>query len=165
MIVQTLSTSSWTKEKENAINLALSRRLLDGLCTEGENLNTQLERMYNEEFGDINTALEDGMSIEDYKIKEIMDQLATLVNGHYQIRLPFRQKFPSLPDSLLTAEKRLTWFKRKIQRDPVSHVKYSSVVEKYGTEGSSRQVPDDEFVKLKPIWSSCGMASQKTRGT
>ena len=102
--------------------------------------------MYNEEFGDINTALEEGMSIEDCKDKEIMDQSAILVNGHYQIRLPFRQEFPSLPDSLLTAEKRLMW------RDPVFHAKYSSVVEKYGTEGSSRQVPDDEHVKLKPIW-------------
>ena len=98
--------------------------------TDRENLNTQLERMYNEEFGDINTALEEGMSIEDCKDKEIMDQSAILVNGHYQIRLPFRQEFPSLPDSLLTAEKRLMLLKRKIQRDPVFHAKYSSVVEK-----------------------------------
>ncbi|XP_068680680.1 uncharacterized protein [Montipora foliosa] len=81
-----------------------------------------------------------------------MDQSATLVNGHYQIKLPFRQEFPSLPDSLPTAEKRLTWLKRKMQRDPVFHAKYSSVVKKYQTEGSSRQVHDDELVKLKPIW-------------
>ena len=86
--------------------------------TERENLNTQLERMYNEEFGDINTALEEGMSVEDRKAKEIMDQSATLVNGHYQIRLPFRQEFPSLPDSLPTAEKRLKWLKGEMQRDP-----------------------------------------------
>ena len=120
--------------------------------TERGNLNTQLERMYNEEFGDINTALEEGMPVEDRKAKEIMDQSATLVNGHYQIKLPFRQEFPSLPDSLPTAEKRLTWLKRKFQRDPVFHAKYSNVVEKYQTEGSSRQVHDDELVKLKPIW-------------
>ena len=86
--------------------------------TERENLNTQLERMYNEEFGDINTALEEGMSVEDRKAKEIMDQSATLVNGHYQIRLPFRQEFLSLPDSLPTAEKRLKWLKGEMQRDP-----------------------------------------------
>ena len=120
--------------------------------TERENLNTQLERMYNEEFGDINTALEEGMSVEDHKAKEITDQSATLVNGHYQIRLPFHQEFPSLPDNLPTTKKRLTWLKRKMQKDPVFHSKYSSVVEKYETEGSSRQVHDDELVKLKPIW-------------
>ena len=92
------------------------------------------------------------MSVEDRKAKEIMDQSATLVNGHYQIKLPFRQEFPSLPDSLPAAEKRLMWLKRRMQRDPVFHAKYSSVVEKYQTEGSSRQVHDDELVKLKPIW-------------
>ncbi|XP_015754718.1 PREDICTED: uncharacterized protein LOC107334301 [Acropora digitifera] len=119
---------------------------------ERENLNTQLERMHNEEFGDINTALEEGMSVEDRKAKEIMDQSATLVNGHYQIKLPFRQEFPSLPDSLPAAEKRLTWLKRRMQRDLVFQAKYSSVVEKYQTEGSSRQVHDDELVELKPIW-------------
>ena len=92
------------------------------------------------------------MSIEDCKAKEIMDQSATLVNGHYQNRLPFREEFLSLPDSVPTSEKRLTWLKRKMQGDPVFHAKYSSVVEKYRTEGSSRQVHDDELAKLKPVW-------------
>ena len=120
--------------------------------TQQEILNAQLERMYNEDFGDTNGNFEEGMSIEDRKASEIMDQSATLVNGHYQIRLPFRQEIPNLPDSLSTAEKRLMWLKRKMQKDPVFHTKYSSVMEKYGTEGSSRQVPDDEVTKLNPIW-------------
>lgn len=29
--------------------------------------------MYNEEFGDINIVLEEGMLVEDCKVKEIMD--------------------------------------------------------------------------------------------
>lgn len=107
--------------------------------------------MYNEEFGDTNTDLE-GMSIEDRKAKEIMDQSATLVKGHYQVRLPFRYECPNLPDSLSTAEKSLMWLKRKMLRDPEFHTKCSGVMEKYGTDGSSRQVPDDEVTKLKPIW-------------
>ena len=41
--------------------------------TELENLNTQLERIYNQEFGDTNTASEEVMSIEDCKAREIMD--------------------------------------------------------------------------------------------
>ena len=81
-----------------------------------------------------------------------MNQSATLVNGHYYIRLPFREDIPNPPDSLTTAEKRLAWLKRKMQKDPVFHTKYSSVVEKYRTEGSSRQVPDEELAKLDPIW-------------
>ena len=119
--------------------------------TEREVFNAQLERMYNEEFGDTNETLE-GMSVKDRKAEEIMDQSATLVNGHYQIRLPFREDVPNLPDSLWTAARRLKWLERKMQRDPVFHRKYSCVVEKYRTEGCSRQVPDEEVAKLNPIW-------------
>ena len=44
--------------------------------------------MYNEEFGDTNRTLEEGMSVEYRKAEVIMDQSVTLVNGHYQIQLP-----------------------------------------------------------------------------
>ena len=47
--------------------------------------------MYNEEFGDTNGTLEEGMSVEDHKAEVIMDQSTTLVNGHYQIQLPSRE--------------------------------------------------------------------------
>ena len=96
--------------------------------TEREVFNAQLERMYDEEFGETNETLE-GMSVKDRKAEEIMDQSATLVNGHYQIRLPFREDVPNLPDSLWTAARRLKWLERKMQRDPVFHRKYSCVVE------------------------------------
>ena len=39
-----------------------------------------------------------------------------------------------------------------MQRDPVFHAKYSSVVEKYQTEESSREVHGDGLAKLKPVW-------------
>ena len=48
--------------------------------------------MYNEEFGDTNGTLEEGMSVEYRKAEVIMDQSVTLVNGHYQIQLPFREE-------------------------------------------------------------------------
>ena len=35
---------------------------------------------------------------------------------------------------------------------PTFHRQYSCVVEKYRTEGFSRQVPDDEVGKLNPVW-------------
>ena len=48
--------------------------------------------MYNEEFGDTNGTLEEGMSVEYRKAEVIMDQSVTLANGHYQIQLPFREE-------------------------------------------------------------------------
>ena len=112
------------------VEIADERVFVNIINTEREVLNAQLERMYNEEFGDTNGTLEEGMSVEDRKAEEIMDQSATLVNGHYQIRLPFREDVPNLSDSLSTAARRLAWLERKMQRDSVFHRKYSCVVEK-----------------------------------
>ena len=120
--------------------------------TDQERLNAQLEGMNNEEFSEAYVDVEEGMSFEDRKAQEIMDRSVILSNGHYQLKLPFRQDPPDLPDSLPRAERRLTWLKGKMQKDPVFHSKYNAVVEKYRAEGASRQVPDDELANLKPIW-------------
>ena len=120
--------------------------------TDQERLNAQLERMYNEEFSEAYADVEEGMSFEDCKAQEIMDRSVTLLNGHCQLKLPFCQDTPDLPDSLPRVERRLTWLKGKMKKDPVFHSKYSAVVEKYRAEGASREVPDDELANLKPIW-------------
>ena len=105
--------------------------------TSQDSLSIQLERMYDEEFVEADANAEEGMSVEDRKAQELMDQSATLVNGHYQLKLPFRQEKPDLPESLSTAASRLSWLKRKMQKDPVFHRKYSSGMDKYLTVGAS----------------------------
>jgi len=50
-----------------------------------------------------------------------MDRSVILSNGHYQLKLPFRQDPPDLPDSLPRAERRLTWLKGKMQKEPIFH--------------------------------------------
>ena len=62
--------------------------------TEREVFNAQLERMYDEEFGDTNETLE-GMSVKDRKAEEIMDQSATLVNGIIKFDFHFERMFPT----------------------------------------------------------------------
>ena len=117
-----------------------------------EMLSQQLERLYNTEFKDTLVDVEESLSFEDQRAKQIMDQSAVLVNGHYQLKLPFRHSPPCLPDSLPVAKKRLYWLKKRMERDPEFHKQYASVIQKYQEEGSSRQVPDVEISSLKPIW-------------
>ena len=117
-----------------------------------EMLIKQLEHLYNAEFGDTLVDVEQSLSFEDRRAKQIMDESVALVNGHYQLKLPFRQSPPCLPDSLPEAKKRLYWLEKKMERDPEFHKSYASVVNKYQEEGSSRQVPDEEVPTLKPIW-------------
>ena len=117
-----------------------------------EMLSKQLEHLYNAEFGDTLVDVEQSLSFEHRRAKQIMDESVVLVNGHYQLKLPFRQSPPCLPDSLPEAKKRLYWLEKKMERDPEFHKRYASVVNKYQEEGSSRQVPDEEVPTLKPIW-------------
>ena len=81
-----------------------------------------------------------------------MDESVAVVNGHYQLKLPFQQSPPCLPDSLPEAKKRLYWLEEKMERDPEFQKRYASVVNKYQEEESSRQVSDEEVPTLKPIW-------------
>lgn len=118
---------------------------------EHKDLDEKLELLYDGDFQDAYSEKE-GMSIEDRKAKRIMDMSATLVNGHYQLRLPFRQDPPNLPDSRPTAQKRLEWLKKRMEKDGSFKEKYAQVVEKYRTEGSSKEVPEEDVVKMKPIW-------------
>ena len=117
-----------------------------------EMLSKQLEHLYNAEFRDTLVDVEESLSFEDRKAKQIMDESVALTNGHYQLKLPFRHSPPCLPDSLPVAKKRLYWLKKKMERDPEFNKQYASVVNKYQEEGSSRQVPDEEISTLKPIW-------------
>lgn len=119
--------------------------------TEHEDLNEKLELMYDEHFKDTYSE-EEGTSIEDRRAKAIMDESTTLVDGHYQIKLPFRQDQPHFPDSKPTAERRLTWLKKRMEKDHTFKEKYTRVVEKYKSEGSSREVPEKEVPTMNPIW-------------
>ena len=47
-----------------------------------------------------------------------MDKSEALVNGHYQLKLPFRQSPPRFPDGLPEAKKGLYWLEKKMERDP-----------------------------------------------
>ena len=115
-------------------------------------ISAQLERMYNAEFRDSLTDATQSMSVEDQRAKLIMDKSAHLVNGHYQVQLPFRNDSPSLPVSLPMAKKRLCLLKKKLEKDEKSLEQYTKAIEKYESEGSARRVPDEEVVKLNPIW-------------
>ena len=117
-----------------------------------ELLSRQLEDLYNAEFRDTLVDVEDSLSFEDRKAKQIMDESAVLIDGHYQLKLPFRNCPPRFPDSLPVAKKRLSWLKKRMERNPEFHKKHASVIQRYQEEGSSRQVPDKEVSSLEPIW-------------
>ena len=122
----------------------------DGVCINflkpdhEEILSMQLDWLYN--------TVVQGLSVDDKRAKQIMDESAVLVDGHYQLKLSFRHSPLYLPDSLSAARKRLYLLKKKMEKDPEFHEQYSRVMNNYLAEGSLRRVPDEEVPTLNAIW-------------
>ena len=87
-------------------------------------LKERLEKICNMEFNDVIYQAKPSMSQNDKKALGIMEQTAKLVNGHYEIGLPWKNNPPHLPNNQLQAEQRLRSLKRRLQHDP-------SLLEKY----------------------------------
>ena len=72
-----------------------------------EMISMQLDCLFNTEFRDSLVDVEQSLSVEDRRAKQIMEESVVLVISDYQIKLPFRHSSPCLTDSLPVAKKRL----------------------------------------------------------
>lgn len=61
---------------------------------------------YNHHFNE-RAREEKGLSREDIQFMEIMEKSATLENGHYSLKLPFKKENVSLPNNRSVAKQRL----------------------------------------------------------
>jgi hypothetical protein len=80
-------------------------------------IDEQLQCMYNIEFGGTFVDTYPASSIEDRKATSIMEESARLVDGHYQLCLPFCHDVPELPDNYEVAVKRLNLLKKRLAKD------------------------------------------------
>ncbi|GAA50586.1 protein disulfide-isomerase [Clonorchis sinensis] len=99
-----------------------------------EDLNLQLERMFNLEFIEA-ACTKRAMSLNDRVTYERMLTSLELVEGHYQIPLPWKDGSPCLPDNKGLALRRLFVLKGRLERDPIFKRLYCEKIEEYGTMG------------------------------
>ena len=79
-----------------------------------------LQKMYIHEFTESQHKVSrenDGMSQEDLKFMEILDNGARLIDGHYEIPLPLRDDNVRFPNNKSQAEKRFIYLQRKMSRN------------------------------------------------
>jgi len=67
----------------------------------------QLERFWKIENCGVIPDSNSSMSVEDKKALAIMETSAKIMDGHYEIALPWRRQCPQLPNSRCIAERRL----------------------------------------------------------
>lgn len=116
-------------------------------------LNEQFEQYCNIEFND--TKHHDdttAMSLEDKRALHIMEESATLKDGHYEVALPWRSFPPELSNNKVIAEQRLNSLKKRLLKDSTLHANYSKFMKDLEQKGYSQRVPEEKKTEGTKAW-------------
>ncbi len=117
------------------------------------NLHDLMIAQYNTEFNEKAYDEKREMSREDKQFMKIVDESAKIVDGHYSLKLPFKNQDVSLPNNRQIAEQRLDSLKRKFKRDPVFHEEYNNFLSEVLNKGFTERVPREQLQgKEGNIW-------------
>ena len=119
-----------------------------------ETLHRQMKSMFRSDFNEPMMSSKVAMSVEDRRALSQMENSANLVNGHYQLGLPWRHKSVNLLNNPEFGLGRLRYLKKRFQRDLHLFKQYRDTINGYVTNGYARQVPCNEqkAVKDTPVW-------------
>ncbi|KAJ8043651.1 hypothetical protein HOLleu_10842 [Holothuria leucospilota] len=98
---------------------------------EHEQLVKQVENFWQSDFTDLGPDSKVGEFLEDKRAHKMLENSIKLVNGRYEVGLPWRYSKPYLPNNRVVAEKRLNQLKKHFQRDDNLFQLYRDVVHDY----------------------------------
>ena len=100
-----------------------------------------LKKIYNDDFTESYHMAnkEVGTSQEDERFLQILEEGAKLVNGHYEIPLPFRRVDIQLPNNKVQAEKRLASLKKKMARNNKFKDDYIEFMKELTSKGYAKE--------------------------
>jgi len=118
-----------------------------------EELNQQLERLWKTDFESSEVETRVCASLEDKRALEIMEGTLKMVDGHFQVALPWRHDPPFLPNNRIVAERRGLLLKKRLLKDEALFEKYKTTITDYIEKGHAEKVPKEELeVKDRPVW-------------
>lgn len=110
---------------------------------------TRLEELWSQQFkSDFPECKQDErleMSREDRQFFDMASQSARLVEGHYSIALPLRNKDMKMPNSRKVAEQRALNLRRKFVKNPTFHAEYSAFMGGIIEKGYAVKVPSKDL--------------------
>ncbi|KAJ0005631.1 hypothetical protein NQD34_015525 [Periophthalmus magnuspinnatus] len=93
------------------------------------------------------------MSREDMQFLELVNQSATLVDGHYSIALPLRNKYVQMPNNRKVAEQRALNLKQKFLKNCSFHAEYSMFMSNIIEKGYAVKVPNQDLSRADgKVW-------------
>ena len=119
-----------------------------------ETLHRRMESMFRSDFNEPMITSKVAMSVEDQRALTQMESSVKLVNGHYQLGLPWKHNTVNLPNNREFAMGRLRYLKKRFQRNPDLFEKYKDTIDGYVSSGYARKVPCEEQEAMKdvPVW-------------
>ena len=110
---------------------------------------TDIKRVFDLECGDV-VSDKTGFSIEDEKVIQLWDAKCKVVDGHYELPIPWREG-KELPNNLEMAIPRLNGLKSKLNRTGL-YEKYDDEVKKLLGKGYAEQVPEKQVYGCDKAW-------------
>ena len=116
-------------------------------------LEAQIERFWKLDTAHALAGSHPRMSINDKRVIDIWDKTLTVVDGHYQMDIPFKLYPPQLPDNRSLADKRLQSLGRRLTKDPELHSRYKAGINDLLERGYAERVPcTDKDVSARCTW-------------
>ena len=106
-----------------------------------EVLSQQFHHFMNFEFSESVSEAVSTMSRQDKQALNIYEDSDRLVDGHYQIAIPWKCHPPDLPNNKPLAELRLNLLRKKLLKDPELYSRYSAFMKDLLDKGYTTKVP------------------------
>ena len=117
-----------------------------------DDLDSKFRDFYNMEFNDLKASdIHCEMSQEDKRALKLMENSVQMIDGHYQLGLPWKKYPPDLPNNYALAEHRLNLLKRRLKKDPDLLAKYSDFMANLLDKGYAQPVPSSE-IDANLVW-------------
>ncbi len=87
------------------------------------NLDAQVQQFWKLDCGNV---LDDTLqlSVDDQRVVDTWNSSKMMVDGHYQLHVPFCDNLPNLPNNYALAENRLRWLEKRFHKDEALKEKY-----------------------------------------
>ncbi len=103
-------------------------------------LNAQVERFWKLDTAHALAGSQPRMSIDDKGVVDVWNKTLAVVDGHYQMDIPFKLYQPQLPDNRSVAGRRLLSLGRRLNKDPELHRRYKAGIDDLLKRGYAEHV-------------------------
>ncbi|KAK3518715.1 hypothetical protein QTP70_008921 [Hemibagrus guttatus] len=105
------------------------------------------KQQFKTDFPECSQEEQPGLSREDCRFLEMVNNTVKLVDGHYSIALPLKDRKISMPNNHNIAEQRTLNLKRRFLRDPLFHKDYTAFMDNLLSNGYAERVPTTDLAR------------------